>query len=61
MLLYDCIPKNSESVWGIEKKYKNQIQLLCANSDPMGTIVLVIYICGESETAGDADRAALVL
>jgi hypothetical protein len=39
VLLYYCIPKNSESVWGIEKKYKNQIQLLCANSDPMGTIV----------------------
>ena len=28
--------------------------------DHRDAAVLVIYICGESETAGDADRAALV-
>ena len=26
------------------KKYKNRIQLLCANSDPMGTIVPLLVV-----------------
>ena len=32
-------PEEFRKRLGDRKKYKNQIQLLCANSDPMGTIV----------------------